>query len=63
MVNYSSLSRNEVKLFRVIASCKTLSQCTTAWGYIEAFENWHDIFHREARNTLSTREFMIFEAT
>ena len=55
--------RDEVKLYKVIESCKTLEQCTSALRYLAAYERYYGAFMHSAARTLSTREFMIFEAT
>ena len=54
--------RDEVKLYKVIESCKTLAQCDVAHKYITAYNKYYGTCMLSAARTLSTREFMIFEA-
>lgn len=51
--------RDEVKLYKVIESCRTFDQCASALRYIKAYEEQYYTFMGSARNTLSTREFVI----
>lgn len=51
--------RDEVKLYKVIESCNTFDQCTSALKYIKAYEEQYNTYMSSARNTLGTREFVI----
>ena len=51
--------RDEVKLYKVIESCRTFEQCASALRYLKAYEEQYNTFMSSARNTLGTREFVI----
>lgn len=59
MVTASHRFRDEVKLYKVIESCRTFDQCASALRYIKAYEEQYNTYMCSARNTLNTREFVI----